>query len=232
MRVWDVSPGFLNDQSLLGEHRELHGIVSIIRNNKKGYSRHPETLRWVGFGWALRQRHRLLSAEMALRNFKDQTPVLLRAKKGHWPVSYIDTPAEQFRLLKTKYINKPAGRIPLPKNTQTLWAQHKYSVLARNTQQYEKFGRQLAGVRGLEKFSETAAELTEILRVSPTTGGIRNALQHMWGYLSDYSHLSSKQINCMDEKSLLHEIQALSRKYNVSYLLSSTALSELAAWLD
>jgi len=26
MRIWDIDPGFLNAQSLLGEHRELHGI--------------------------------------------------------------------------------------------------------------------------------------------------------------------------------------------------------------
>ena len=50
MRIWDINPGYLNRQSLLGEHRELHGIVSIIRDNKKGYSRHPETLRWVWVG--------------------------------------------------------------------------------------------------------------------------------------------------------------------------------------
>jgi len=30
MRLWDINPGYLNRQSLLGEHRELHGIVSIL----------------------------------------------------------------------------------------------------------------------------------------------------------------------------------------------------------
>ena len=34
MRIWDVNPGYLNRQSLLGEHRELHAIFSIIKNNK------------------------------------------------------------------------------------------------------------------------------------------------------------------------------------------------------
>jgi len=73
MRVWDINPGYLNRQSLLGEHRELHGIVSIILKKKKGYSNHPETVRWIGYGWALRQRHRLLAAEMSLRGFTDRT---------------------------------------------------------------------------------------------------------------------------------------------------------------
>jgi len=34
MRIWDIHPGYLNRQSLLGEHRELHGIFSIITNKK------------------------------------------------------------------------------------------------------------------------------------------------------------------------------------------------------
>jgi hypothetical protein len=45
MRVWDIHPGFLNRQSLLGEHREIHAIHTIVSRQKKGYSRHPETLR-------------------------------------------------------------------------------------------------------------------------------------------------------------------------------------------
>jgi len=46
MRVWDINPGYLNRQSLLGEHRELRGIASIIVLGKKGYSQHLETIRW------------------------------------------------------------------------------------------------------------------------------------------------------------------------------------------
>jgi len=63
MRIWDLSPGYLNRDSLLGEHRELHGLYSILVNGKQGYSRHPETLRWAeavgGLGW----RHRELALE-------------------------------------------------------------------------------------------------------------------------------------------------------------------------
>ena len=104
MRVWDVNPGYLNRQSLLGEHRELHGIVSIIANNKKGYSKHPETLRWVGHGWALKQRHKLLVAEMNLRGYVDKSPVLLRSNKNEWPEVFIDSPATQLSILRKKNI--------------------------------------------------------------------------------------------------------------------------------
>jgi len=116
MRIWDINPGYLNRQSLLGEHRELHGIISIIVNRKKGYSRHPETLRWLGYGWALKIRHQLLAAEMSVRNFTDKSPVLTRTNKGMWPKNYIDEPGQQFKILEAKYQGKEKGRIPLPKN--------------------------------------------------------------------------------------------------------------------
>ena len=99
MRIWDVNPGYLNRQSLLGEHRELHAIVSIIHHNKKGYSRHPETLRWKDFGWALSQRHRLLAAEMNLRSFTDRSPVRIKTQPQKWPREFVDSPADQFSIL-------------------------------------------------------------------------------------------------------------------------------------
>ncbi|MFH7320541.1 pyrimidine dimer DNA glycosylase/endonuclease V [Desulfurivibrio sp. D14AmB] len=110
MRVWDIHPGYLNRLSLLGEHRELHGIVAIISQGKKGYSRHPETRRWAGHGWALAQRHRLLACEMALRGFTDRSPVELTGRPGSWPVSYLDVPAAQFARLAEKYRDKEPGR--------------------------------------------------------------------------------------------------------------------------
>ncbi len=61
MRIWDIDPGYLNRQSLLGEHRELHALVSIVVNGKQGYSQHPETIRWLKYGWALKYRHKQLS---------------------------------------------------------------------------------------------------------------------------------------------------------------------------
>jgi hypothetical protein len=67
VRIWDLHPGYLNRQSLLGEHRELHGIYTVLTEDRRGYSRHPETLRWVGHLDGLCRRHALLVAEMELR---------------------------------------------------------------------------------------------------------------------------------------------------------------------
>jgi hypothetical protein len=35
MRIWDVNPGYLKRQSLLGEHRELHAIFPLLKTTKK-----------------------------------------------------------------------------------------------------------------------------------------------------------------------------------------------------
>ncbi len=231
MRIWDINPGYLNRQSLLAEHRELHGIASIIVNNKKGYSNHPETIRWLGYGWSLWKRHQLLAAEMSLRGFTDKTPVLTRTNKGMWPETYIDEPGRQFQLLESKYENREQGRIPLPANAQQLWSQHKYSVLARDVKRYQIIGRQVAAMKPGDDFSELARILTELLREQPSAGGIRNALQHMWGYVSDTTSQSNRDLESWSLQRLFDEIQRLSLTGDAPYLLASTALSEFQAWV-
>lgn len=230
MRIWDLSPGYLNRQSLLGEHRELHGIVSIIQHNKKGYSKHPETLRWLGLGWALSQRHKLLVAEMNLRGYTDRSPVLLRTKPGVWPATYIDEPAQQIFILKKKYKQLESGRIPLPKNAQELWAQHKYSVMARDISAYKKIGKWVTAKKGIKELHDVAIEITTILREPPEQRLIENTLLHMWGYISKYSSIQGEKLKSMSNKTLLKTIQQLSLSSNTKYLNHSTSLSELNAW--
>lgn len=231
MRIWDINPGYLNRLSLLGEHRELHGIVSIIVNGKKGYSNHPETLRWVGYGWALRQRHRLLAAEMSLRGFIDKSPVVTRARKGVWPETYIDEPFRQFQILEAKYRDKEQGRIPLPKNAQQLWSHHKYSVLARDANLYRNLGRDVSRMKPHHDFSELAKMVSELLRNPPSAGGLRNTLQHMWGHVSDCPSVPNGKVESWSLIRLLEEVQRRSLACKDLYLNSSTALSELKAWI-
>jgi len=232
MRIWDINPGYLNRQSLLGEHRELHGIVSIIVNRKKGYSLHPETVRWNGYGWALRQRHRTLAAEMSLRGYSDHSPVITRTKNGIWPDTYIDEPFQQFKILENKYRNKEQGRIPLPKNAQELWRHHKYSVLARDVNLYRELGRDISGMKPHHEFSALAEMLTILLRRQPTSGGIKNALQHMWGYVTGDPSCSNSDVDFWSLARLLKETQRRAMETKDSYITASTALSELFVWLQ
>lgn len=231
MRIWDLHPGYLNRQSLLGEHRELHGMVSIIVNHKKGYERHPETLRWMDFGWALEKRHQLLAAEMKLRGYDDTSPVRIQKNKGLWPDTFIDEPDTQIRLLGEKYRNKEPGRIPLPQNAQQMWRQHKYAIMARSVLLYKTIGKDVARLGPRDDFSDLARLLVETLRIPPAQGGIQNALQHMWGYVSDRYEGPRQAVSGWSLNALLDRIQDLTLTHRQPYLMESVALSELAVWI-
>ncbi len=231
MRIWDINPGYLNKQSLLAEHRELHEIVSFIMNRKKDYSKLPETLRWLDYGWALTTRHSLLAAEMDLRNYRECSSVNLHTNEGLWPPVYIDQPSAQFKVLSEKYRSTDKGRIKLPRTGQELWRHHKYSIMARDIGMYKEIGRKAAKMHPKDDFSELARILTEKLRCAPSSGGIKNALQHMWGYVSDSFTGSRQQISSWSIHDLLNQTQKIAVRIGDPYLMSSTALSELKVWL-
>lgn len=75
MRIWDIEPRRLCDQHLLGEHRELHAIWTVLTENRSGYARHPETLRWRGRLAALYARHDRQVEEMGRRGFRHLSPL-------------------------------------------------------------------------------------------------------------------------------------------------------------
>lgn len=82
MRIWDLPPGILCRQHLLGEHRELHALWVVLTENRRGYSMHPETLRWVGKLGALYARHTALVREMAKRGYRHASPLDKRLARG------------------------------------------------------------------------------------------------------------------------------------------------------
>ncbi len=75
MRIWDLPPSQLCRKHLLGEHRELHALYTVITQQKKGYSQHPETKRWVGKLKALYNRHDDLVKEMMQRGYRHNSPL-------------------------------------------------------------------------------------------------------------------------------------------------------------
>ena len=103
MRIWDLEPERLCRQHLLGEHRELHALLVILTRDKKGFARHPETVRWRGKLAAMYQRHDALVAEMGRRGYRHQTPLPAAEATGLAEQrEYKDSPAEQVRILRAK----------------------------------------------------------------------------------------------------------------------------------
>jgi hypothetical protein len=96
VRIWDIDPALLCDKHLLGEHRELHAIWSILTTGKRGYSRHPETLRWRGRLSALYARHDQEVDEMLRRGFRHMSPLDAGLATGaRRQTVYVDPPERQ-----------------------------------------------------------------------------------------------------------------------------------------
>jgi hypothetical protein len=103
MRIWDIPPEKMCRQHLLGEHRELHALWSIITNNKKAYAHHPETMRWRGKLKALYLRHEALVREMAERDYKHHTPLDPALATGKSVQDeFVTSYEEQIQLLKER----------------------------------------------------------------------------------------------------------------------------------
>jgi hypothetical protein len=230
VRVWDVPAGYLSRQSLLGEHRELHGLHAILVEGKRGYAHHPETLRWVECLSGLSLRHALLAAEMRLRGYSDRTPIASR-RRTTWPQAFVTAPGAQYALLRTKYRDTQCGRIPLPQSPQDLWAHHKYSVLARDPETCRSLGRRVSRMRQGTDLSPLALELVEILRTVPPPAGMVNAIEHMWGHVSSAASASDRSSALSSLRRLLGKTQELALGLPEPYLMQSTALSELAVFL-
>jgi hypothetical protein len=88
---------------LLGEHRELHALWTVISQHKKGYSLHPETIRWKGKLHALYVRHEMLVSEMGNRGYNHKTPLNKEFAVGRSiQDEFVHTVAEQKEILKNK----------------------------------------------------------------------------------------------------------------------------------
>lgn len=103
MRIWDLPVRKLCRNHLLGEHRELHAIWSVLTKNKKGYSRHPETLRWKGRLAALYLRHQELISEMGYRGYQHWSNLDRKYARGAKNQTvFVDSLKKQIQILKNK----------------------------------------------------------------------------------------------------------------------------------
>jgi hypothetical protein len=189
-------------------------------------------VRWATALSALAVRHRQLVAEMRLRGYTDRTPLSCGTSRADWPSSFVTLPADQVTLLRQKYVGKEKGRISLPRSAQELWAQHKYSVMARSPQTYRALGRAVARMRHNSSYSTLLEELTWILRDAPSQGRLLNAVEHMWGYVRDHATAEDLDDARTSDARRLARTQHLAVRRRQRFLLSSTALSELAVFVD
>ena len=233
LRVWDIHPGYLSAWSLLGEHAEIHALAKIITFNKKGYSKHPETLRWKENMKLLQLRHDLTVREMKLRKFKHHTPLFLpeNFENRIRQVSYIDLPASQFEILDKKYTLKhQKGRIPLPRNGSEFWAHHKYSVMARGYQYYKDVQNFLKNRKEypIKQEDQFIRMIQLYMQKQISSKAANNVTEHLWGYVKNKTNTCEKynffhQTNISSKIDYLFEMTV---KYKENYLLHSTIFAD------
>ncbi|MGM0652864.1 MAG: DUF1722 domain-containing protein [Bacillota bacterium] len=245
MRVWDLHPGYLSRQSLLGQHAEIHAVFAVIVDQKKGYSEHPETRRWSGNLQLLKRAHDFTVLEMKLRSFNHQSPLAgncisgngiggLKSPGREEGLAYIDRPAGQILLLQDKYRHrKQQGRIPLPKNIFDLWAHHKYSVMARGYNYYKEVQGLLNDLDqySISETAEVHEKILALMREQVTIPALSNTADHLWGYLKRVADESEKEDYLQrKEEGLVAELipyfYTLATKYNCIYLQHSTIFAD------
>ncbi|OZG74569.1 hypothetical protein BTA51_06110 [Hahella sp. CCB-MM4] len=202
-------PGYSSDEQILVQIKEFERQLALenepaLKNKREGKI-------------ALYQRRwNLLMAEMTLRHGPVR-PFIHEISEPLWP-----SQPDSEDLLP---YSSSDGRIPLPANSQQLWAQHKYSVMARSPSLYQSIGPELA--RGALTIRELWLQLETSLQQAPNEGGLRNAVQHMWGYIKSSSSLKP---DTAPLPHLFREIQQQALRQQCQYLLHSTALGEFAYW--
>ena len=235
MRVWDIHPGYLSRQSLLGQHAEIHAIYNIIKENKKGYSFHPETLRWKGRLARLKYRHDLTVMEMGLRSLGHRSP--MNEEKTCPNLSgfvYIDQPAEQFAILEKKYASLPlAGRIPLAGRGSDFFSHHKYSIMVRGLKRYNEILSFLGEKEDLpiSQEGDLIQRVLAILEAPVDKLVLPELTNRLWSYVknqADSDEQNFYEMNCeKDAHSLLNFMFSLAVKYNETCLLHSTVFADL-----
>lgn len=75
VRIWCTPLYFLNRQRLLGEHHELHIILSAILRGKGAWYNHPQTKRFYKHIGQLIDRHNQQVEEFKRRKYKHHSPL-------------------------------------------------------------------------------------------------------------------------------------------------------------
>lgn len=117
-------------------------------------------------------------------------------------------------------------RIPEPRNSQELWAQHKYSVMARDPELAHDIGGRVAAGAAREALRQ---ELEQITLTAPAEARLRNAVEHMWGHVAEFATQEERDLAAAGMRQRLEATQRIAVRIREPYLLASTALSELAA---
>ncbi len=221
-----ISPAYFSNKDLIKEYNELKTDVgkNSYKNNEWEYYYRLSTM-----AVELKLRNLISLDDFCLQNIFELEK---KSKEGNqFSEEFIASSLKQFEELEECYKTETDARLKVPKNIQTLWMQHKYSVMARSVSLYKEIGSFISKNNKAEHFPKVYSILTNELMKRPKPNSIFNVLQHMWGYISDFSSVKKSEVSKLDLHSFFIEIQKSTLKVNEKYLMQQTALSELEVWI-
>ncbi|AFU98567.1 hypothetical protein [Simiduia agarivorans] len=224
MLVWDLSPGYLNNEEL---RQQLAHIAALLA--ARGQSDDPEvSRRWGRCLNALRCLEAWMQAEWDLRGLGP----LEQGQRTHLAPLNLVWPSLPDVVTRFQHLGseRDSGRIALPRTIQGLWSHYKYSVAARSMEAYRAISVKVTAGRGNDAFAQVAQDILLVMRQRPELEPLRDALLQMWGYVSAEGQLPGRTYQNLP--ALFQEIQRRAQKQQNAYLLNSTALSELSVWLE
>ncbi len=228
--ILNISPIYCSTDDLIDEYNALYSRLTDnnidINNINSQVQINTKDMAEIHFRLASVQSELKFRNVNATKKEIDQpTPNILRRITD---VSII----KEINDLNKKYNNIIAGRVKPPKNAQEMWSSYKYSVMARDVNLYKQIGKSLSVRKTREEFEEIAIILINELRKEPSKKGMRNTLEHMWGYISNASEINKSEIYKLSLKEFYEEIQQCVIKAKEPYLMKQTAISELGIWID
>jgi hypothetical protein len=150
---------------------------------------------------------------------------------SRWPRTFVTDPWDQVLLRRRKYKGKAAGRSPLPRDARQMWTQHAYSVLARTAETYRSFGRTVARARP-DSIPDLVKDLVLVLRERPRRRSLENVVERMWSDVCRHATGDERACVKLGSQQTFACTQAVALRPRDTGLLSSTALGELAIFLE
>ncbi len=210
-----LSPGYWPLDALLSWHE--HAVRARDDENHPAHA-HPLGHTILG---------RVVTSELSLRGVRTDELAHLRIDAPPtWPRVSTPVLTEEWQ----KIASEGGGRIPPAKRVTDLWAQHKYSLMARDPNRGREIGAALGAQDPTLTIETLLPELVTMLRTPPGEGTLRDAVMHMWGYVVPTARARGLTADFANVPTTVARIAEIALEDPASYLANSTALTDLAVW--
>lgn len=114
----------------------------------------------------------------------------------------------------------------MKRQAEIRWREEKYRVMFHSQKHYNAIR---IAMREQQPYETIAAMIDDALAETPTSGSMRNAIQHMWGYFKKYATAEEKieydaLMTNEQYEDVCRYLYALAKQYDVVYLKDSTVL--------